>query len=72
MGCFESRKNSIANKLLKHLIGTVPSYIYNIFRAAAMDGFKEMAEVSPAVFAEICTPKYVIGEFADTNMPLVG
>ena len=43
-----------------------------IFRAAAMDGFKEMAEVSPAVFAEICTPKYVIGEFADTNMSLVG
>ena len=33
-----------------------------------MDGFKEMAEVSPAVFAEICTPKYVIGELADTNM----
>ena len=38
-------------------------YIRHIFRAAAMDGFKEMAEVSPAVFAEICTPKYVIGEF---------
>ena len=33
-----------------------------------MDGFKEMAEVSPAVFAEICTPKYVIGEFADPNI----
>ena len=33
---------------------------------------EEMAEVSPAVFAEICTPKYVIGEFADTNMSLVG
>ena len=47
-------------------------YIRHIFRAAAMDGFKEMAEVSPAVFAEICTPKYVIGEFADTNMSLVG
>ena len=72
MGYFESRINSIANKILKHLIGTVPTYIHNIFRAAAMDGFKEMAEVSPAVFAEICTPKYVIGEFADTNMSLVG
>ena len=28
-----------------------------------MEGFKEMAEVSPAVFAEICTPKYVIGQY---------
>ena len=68
VGYFESRINSIANKILKHLIGTVPTCIHNIFRAAAMDGFKEMAEVSPAVFAEICTPKYVIGEFADPNM----
>ena len=32
-------------------------------RVAAMEGFKEMAEVSPAVFAEICTPKYVIGQY---------
>merc|ERR1719229_1165814 len=30
-----------------------------------MDGFKEMAEVSPAVFAEICTPKYVIDLFTN-------
>ena len=39
-----------------------------------MDGFKEMAEVSPAVFAEICTPKYVIGEFAfqDTYIVISG
>ena len=32
-----------------------------------MDGFKEMAEVSPAVFAEICTPKYVIGQYMYTS-----
>ena len=39
-----------------------------------MDGFKEMAEVSPAVFAEICTPKYVIGKFAyqDTYIVIGG
>ena len=36
-------------------------------RVAAMDGFKEMAEVSPAVFAEICTPKYVIGQYMYTS-----
>jgi len=34
-------------------------------RVAAMEGFKEMAEVSPAVFAEICTPKYVIDLFTN-------
>ena len=36
-----------------------------------MDGFKEMAEVSPAVFAEICTPKYVIGQYLYSQIYLV-
>ena len=33
-----------------------------------MEGFKEMAEVSPAVFAEICTPKYVIGQYLNSHV----
>ena len=73
MGYFEAREDrwNIVNKIT-NLIAIILKYNCHIFRAAAMDGFKEMAEVSPAVFAEICTPKYVIGEFADPNMSLVG
>ena len=73
VGYYKARENKWnTDKILKHSIGIILKYIRHIVRAAAMDGFKEMAEVSPAVFAEICTPKYVIGEFADPNMSLVG
>ena len=48
MGYFESREDrwNIVSKILRRLIGIILRYIRHIVRAAAMDGLKEMAEVT--------------------------